>query len=126
MMASAMQTSASITGIVRAPDGVRFAVSGQSLDEVMSAVAEYVRERFRDVLWPRDARHVGELIARRDAYAAVAAYFALVGSRWDEELLDVRFAPASGAATAGLAMAGASPDAEREPAGSRTGNARIA
>lgn len=93
MVAPAMKTMTMITAVVRAPDGVRFVVTGHSLDEVMSELLGYVRDRFRDVLWPRDARQVAELITMRDSHGAVAAYFGYVGSRWDEELLEVRYAP---------------------------------
>jgi hypothetical protein len=75
--------------IVHAPDGVRFVTSARSAHQIAAGLVTYVRARCDDVLWPRAARQVRELIAARQWYAAIATYFDEVGDRWDEERLEL-------------------------------------
>ena len=92
-----------IAAVVRAPDGVRFVTKGQCADEVAAALVNYVRGRCDDVLWPHTAPRVRALIEARQYSAAIRAYFEHVGSRWDEEWLEIhvvtpsRFAIPNGA-----------------------------
>lgn len=73
--------------IVHAPDGVRLVTAGASRVEVVQRLADYVRSRVTDALWPDDARHVRSLLARGEPEAAVEVYFGRVGDRWDGEWL---------------------------------------
>jgi hypothetical protein len=82
-----------ITAVVHAPDGVRFVAAGESADQVTAALVGYVRRRCDDVLWPSAARHVRALLQARESQAAVTAYFEHVGSRWDEERLEIHITP---------------------------------
>jgi hypothetical protein len=72
--------------VVLAADGVRFVASGHSRDALRAQLAEYVASNV-ERLWAADGTRVRRLLARGDADAAVAHYFATVGSRWDEEWL---------------------------------------
>jgi hypothetical protein len=73
---------------VRDAHGVRFAASTQSRLELEAHIVDYIRERCDYVLWPSAAARVRELIARDRKDAAIAAYFANVGQRWDSEWLE--------------------------------------
>lgn len=73
--------------VVHATDGIRFAVSSDSAAVLTHRLAEYVRERAADVLWPDDAAHLQALLARGDLSGAVDCYFWHVGDRWDREWL---------------------------------------
>ena len=86
-MESATET-ARYTAVVHAPDGVRFVASSSDEAEVTAQVVGYVSERCYDTLWPADALAVHALIDAGRSEEAVAAYFATVGQRWDEERLD--------------------------------------
>ena len=70
---------------VIATDGIRFATAGHTRDEVLSAVATYVRERSAVQLWPDRARLVRDYLDRGECEAGIGAYFATVGDRWDQE-----------------------------------------
>ena len=72
---------------VHAPDGVRFATAAATRGELVSDLAEYVRDNARVQLWPADALRVRALLHLGELEAAVAHYFARVGERWDEEWL---------------------------------------
>ncbi len=72
---------------VHAPDGVRLTVAAPTRDELVSRLAEYVRDNARLQLWPADALRVRALLHLGELDAAVAHYFARVGERWDEEWL---------------------------------------
>jgi len=85
----AADRSTIVTVVVHAPEGVRFVATGQSPHQVTTALEEYVLQRCDDVLWPSAARRVRELAEAREPDAAIAAYFASVGSRWDEEELAI-------------------------------------
>jgi hypothetical protein len=74
--------------VVRGVDGVRFTATGSCEDEVARQLATYVAERCDDMLWPAAAREVRRLIAEARPADAVAAYFANVGQRWDEEWME--------------------------------------
>lgn len=88
--------------LVHSSDGVRFAAAGRSHVEVVRRLADYVRRRSPDTLWPSDARHVRTLLERGEVEAAVEAYFGRVGSRWDPEwLVTAAIATAGGLADAG-------------------------
>lgn len=82
-------SSTTIAAVVHAADGPRFAAAGEWAADVAPALIGYVRERCGDTLWPADAEQVHALIASREAYAAIAVYFDRVGSRWDDERLDL-------------------------------------
>jgi len=77
------------TAVVHAADGVRFVASAASRSALMDAVAGYVERRCDDLLWPDDAASVRALIVAGKVSAAVGAYFAKVGDRWDREELEV-------------------------------------
>ena len=72
---------------VAAADGIRFATTAATRGELVSRLAEYVRDHARVQLWPADALRVRALLHLGDAEGAVAHYFARVGERWDEEWL---------------------------------------
>jgi hypothetical protein len=76
------------TAIVRDAHGVRFVAAAHSPSELEAQVVDYIRERCDYVLWPHAAANVRELIAHDDKGAAIAAYFANVGQRWDVERLE--------------------------------------
>lgn len=75
--------------IVHAPDGVRFITVEDRAEQVIARLTGYVRRRCDDVLWSAEASRVRALIDARESRAAIAAYFAHVGSRWDEEWLEI-------------------------------------
>jgi hypothetical protein len=81
--------STMITAVVRAPDGVRFTTSQHCADQVAAELVAYILRRCDDVLWPLAAAQVHALIDARASHAAIAAYFEHVGSRWDEERLEI-------------------------------------
>jgi hypothetical protein len=89
MIPAAADFSAVVTAVVHAPEGVRFVAAGRSPEQITAALEDYVLQRCDDVLWPSAARRVRELIEARDPDAAIASYFANVGSRWDEERLAI-------------------------------------
>jgi hypothetical protein len=74
-------------GVVHSVDGVRLIVAADTRRTLVEELAEYVREHGDHALRPHHARHVRGLLARGELEAAVEAYFALVGTRWDEEWL---------------------------------------
>jgi len=74
-------------GVVHSIDGVRLIVAAEARRELIVRLAEYVREHGDHALRPDHARHLRGLLARGELEAAVEAYFALVGKRWDEEWL---------------------------------------
>jgi hypothetical protein len=83
-------TSGVAVAVVHAADGVRHLVAAHSGEELIGALADYVRRRAGTQLWPRSARRVLDLLERGRAEAAVRLYFALTGSRWDQEHLTLR------------------------------------
>ena len=102
MIPAGTDRSITITAVVHAPDGVRFVAAARSVDRVVSALVEYVRRRCDDVLWPSAAPRVHALIEARRPYAAIAAYFEHVGSRWDEEGLVIHVTARRAAALDGI------------------------
>jgi hypothetical protein len=89
MTGSVIETGTHIA-VVRGADGVRFSASASSDAELAAQLVTYIRERCDDVLWPADAGEVRRLIDEHRENDAIAAYFANVGQRWDEERLDWR------------------------------------
>lgn len=87
-MAEISVAHAVCTAVVHAPDGVRLVVSSPDEGELVAQLVRYVGERCHHTLWPAAAREVRALIAEGRDNDAVAAYFANVGQRWDEERLD--------------------------------------
>lgn len=77
------------TAVVHDADGVRFVAAAHAWRELEAQVVDYIGERCDYVLWPRAAANVRELIARDSKCAAIAAYFANVGQRWDPERLEL-------------------------------------
>jgi hypothetical protein len=77
------------TAVVRAADGIRFSATGCGDEELRPQVVEYIASRCDDVLWPLAAREVRTCIAEHRYADAIATYFGNVGSRWDEEWLEV-------------------------------------
>ena len=80
-------SGALFVGVVHAADGVRYSAAAGSRKELIQRLAEYARQRGDHVLLPDHARHLRNLLARRELEAAVELYFGLVGERWDEEWL---------------------------------------
>ena len=74
-------------GVVHSVDGVRLVVAAGSRRQLVEQLADYADEHGDDALRPDHARHLRGLLARGELEAAVEAYFALVGTRWDEEWL---------------------------------------
>jgi hypothetical protein len=89
MKASVYVSQANFTATVHAADGVRFAASSRSPEQLTAQIVSYIRERCDDVLWPAVAKQVRRLIDERQSYAAIVLYFAEVGQRWDEERLEL-------------------------------------
>ncbi|HEY2064524.1 MAG TPA: hypothetical protein VGG84_01085 [Gemmatimonadaceae bacterium] len=86
-IAMELDHAAVFVAVVHAADGVRFAVSTDLEAELTHRLAEYVRARVDDVLWPDDATHVRTLLAVGDLMGAIECYFWHVGDRWDAEWL---------------------------------------
>ena len=76
------------SALILSPDGVRLSVSAHSAAERAARIAEYVGERCEYTLWPDAAAEVRALIEARNAEAAIRVYFANVGDRWDDEMLE--------------------------------------
>jgi len=75
---------------VHAPDGVLFVATADTPRALTAQVVGYIDGRCDHVLWPADAATVRSLIDTGEFDAAIAAYFANVGERWDAERLEVR------------------------------------
>lgn len=80
---------ASTTAIVHTADGVCFVASAAWPDVLFARLADYVRGRCDDVLWPDAARRVRTLLDGGHLPAAITLYFAHTGERWDQERLDL-------------------------------------
>lgn len=78
-----------LTAVVHGVDGVRFVATAATGMQLAARVADYIRARCDDVLWPGAAREVRALIDDGKTFAAIALYFAHVGDRWDEERLEL-------------------------------------
>jgi len=78
-----------ITAIVYTPGDVRFVTTGMSRQAVAARLAEYVRQRSDDVLWPDAASEVHTMLALGNIDAAITVYFERVGERWDHERLEL-------------------------------------
>jgi hypothetical protein len=75
--------------VVQAPDGVLFEAGADSEHELLRQLAQYVRDRSANTLWPDDARRVWGLLERGKPQAAITLYFDCVGDRWDDEWLEI-------------------------------------
>ncbi|MHB1313300.1 MAG: hypothetical protein ACYC3L_14890 [Gemmatimonadaceae bacterium] len=75
--------------VVHAADGVRFVATETGPDALFAQLAEYVRTRCDDVLWPDAAGRVHTLLGSGNLRAAIALYFDRTGERWDEERLEL-------------------------------------
>lgn len=73
--------------VVHTVDDIRFSATSRRRDEVVERLAEYTLARAGDQLCACDAAYVRALIACDCPDAAVTAYFAVVGQRWDKEWL---------------------------------------
>lgn len=82
------EADAPYTAIVHAPDGVRFVASAPDEAGISAQLLAYISQRCDDALWPAAAGEVHALIDAGREDEAIAAYFANVGQRWDEERLD--------------------------------------
>jgi hypothetical protein len=81
--------------VVHTPDGVRFVAAALTRSALTAHLAEYVRHRAPDQLWPDAARAIHDRLAAGALDQAVASYFAAVGERWDAEHLIVETVPAA-------------------------------
>jgi hypothetical protein len=75
--------------VVTSNGAVRLVVSAPTAAQRAAELLAYVLEWGDYTLWPADGAHVRSLADARLPDAAVAAYFACVGDRWDEERLDL-------------------------------------
>ena len=89
--------SASHTAVVRSADGVRLRAAAPDPASLTAQLVAYIRGRYDHTLWPAAAAEVRALLEAGRSDEAVAAYFAHVGQRWDEEHLE-RYAPRSSVA----------------------------
>ena len=88
-MTQSASTWDQFTATVHAADGARFVASASTAVALEERVANYVRERCDDVLWPSAAAEVHSLIESGQPHAAIETYFANVGQRWDAEWLEL-------------------------------------
>jgi hypothetical protein len=86
-------SATTVMAVVHTADGVRCVAAGANAATVASGVAEYVRQRCDDVLWPDAARQVHAMLDAGDLYAAISHYFDRTGERWDEERLELLTVP---------------------------------
>ena len=77
------------TAVIHAADGVRFAAAATNAWSLAWQVVDYIQDRCDDTLWPAIAAEVRDLIAAKQPYAAIEAYFLHVGARWDQEFLEL-------------------------------------
>ena len=89
MIARALECSPTIVAVVQSQDGARLVVAARRPEQITTALVDYVLRRADHVLWSRAAARVRSLIDARDPDSAIATYFACVGSRWDEERLEI-------------------------------------
>jgi len=89
MMQRVNSSVAVYTAVIHAVDGVRFTAAATNAVSLAWQVVEYIEGRCDDTLWPAMAAEVRGLIAAKQAYAAIAAYFLHVGARWDQEFLEL-------------------------------------
>jgi hypothetical protein len=89
LMKTMSDTDRSFTAVVHAADGVRFVASAPTSAELTDQVVEYIATRCDDSLWPPAAAQVRKFLDDGDPDAAIAAYFANVGQRWDDERLEL-------------------------------------
>ena len=75
--------------VIRAVDGVQFSTRAPTAAARTSDLIAYIRERFDYTLWPTAAAQVRALLGAGELDEAIATYFANVGSRWDEERLEL-------------------------------------
>ena len=88
-MQRANASDAPYTAVIHAADGVRFAAAATNAWSLAWQVVDYIQGRCDDTLWPAIAAEVRGLIAAKQPYAAIGAYFLHVGARWDQEFLEL-------------------------------------
>lgn len=76
--------------VVYGVNEVRYVTAATSRAALTVSLADYVRGRADNQLWPGDARRLRRLLAARRFETAVEHYFASVGRRWDEERLVIQ------------------------------------
>jgi hypothetical protein len=76
-----------MSAVVCAADGVRFVAVGDNAAGLIGQLANYVRVRCGDVLWPSAAQQVRRLVDDGLPCAAIHLYFTHLGERWDAEHL---------------------------------------
>lgn len=86
----ATMSEIAFSALVSGPDGVHFSTTAISPDARSADLAAYIRGRCDYTLWPASARSVRRLLDAGRVDDAIAMYFAEVGSRWDEERLELR------------------------------------
>ena len=101
--------------IVHTADAVRFVAASPRMDELRRQLADYVRQRGEQALWPADAERLRALLAAGEPDAAITHYFETAGRRWDAEWLITGLVAADGVAGGMLGWTGA---------GARTGPQR--
>lgn len=85
------------SAIVHSVDGVRLVITGSTRQAVIARVADYVRDRCGDVLWPAAASGVRAMLDAGNLSGAISLYFERVGERWDEERLELEAVEFDGA-----------------------------
>ena len=89
MMQRVNASDALYTAVIHAADGLRFAAAATNAWSLAWQVVDYIQNRCDDTLWPAIAAEVRGLIAAKQPYAAIGAYFLHVGARWDQEFLEL-------------------------------------
>ena len=75
--------------VVRDVNGVQFSTKAPTPTARTSDLVAYIIERFDYTLWPAAAGQVRAQLRAGELDDAVANYFANVGSKWDEERLEL-------------------------------------
>ena len=81
--------AATMTAIVHFAGGVSFSASAACPEALSQQIAQYVRGRCDDVLWPNAAQHVRALLDDGKLTEAIALYFERTGARWERERLEL-------------------------------------
>ena len=75
--------------VVHFAGGVSFVASAACPEALSQQLAQYVRGRCDDVLWPDAALHVRALLDDGRLTDAIALYFERTGARWERERLEL-------------------------------------
>lgn len=78
-----------LVAVVHSERDVRFVAVSAQMELLAGQLAQYVRDRAPDALWPDDAAAVRALLDAGDHHRAVERYLDAVGDRWDPEWLTV-------------------------------------